>query len=52
VEVLVIGSEPGIARNLQVFYFSLGLLITLLATGMWVTKHGVSLGGARHYTIH
>jgi hypothetical protein len=29
VEVMVIGSPAGLARNLQVFYFSLGLLIVL-----------------------
>ncbi len=31
VEVLVIGSSPGIARNLQVFYFGLGMLIAVIA---------------------
>lgn len=31
VEVLVIGSPAGVARNLQVFYFGLGLLILLLS---------------------
>ncbi len=31
VEVLVIGSPAGIARNLQVFYFGLGGLILLLS---------------------
>lgn len=35
VEVLVIGSDPGLARNLQVFYSSLGLVILLLAVAMW-----------------
>jgi hypothetical protein len=39
VEVLVIGSQPGIARNLQVFYFTLGLLILLLAAALWATEH-------------
>jgi hypothetical protein len=52
VEVLVIGSDPGIARNLQVFYFSLGFLITILATAMWVTEHGGRFAGARHNTSH
>jgi hypothetical protein len=52
VEVLVIGSEPGLARNLQVFYFTLGLLIAGLATAMWMAEHGVSLGGVRHNTVH
>jgi hypothetical protein len=40
VEVLVIGSPPGIARNLQVFYFTLGLLILVLAGGMWLSQRG------------
>jgi hypothetical protein len=31
VEVFSIGSEPGVARNLQVFYFGLGLIIVVLA---------------------
>jgi hypothetical protein len=35
VEALVIGSPPGIARNLQIFYFTLGLLILLLAAAWW-----------------
>jgi hypothetical protein len=43
VEVLVIGSPAGIARNLQLFYFTLGLLITIVATALWVPKHGISL---------
>jgi hypothetical protein len=40
VEVLVIGSPAGIARNLQVFYFTLGLLILVLAVGMWLSERG------------
>jgi hypothetical protein len=43
VEVLVIGSEPGVARNLQLFYFSLGLLIAVLASALWVREHAMSL---------
>ena len=39
VEVLVIGSEPGVARNLQIFYFALGALILLLAIASWVAAH-------------
>jgi hypothetical protein len=31
VEILVIGSPPGVARNLQIFYILLGLTIALLA---------------------
>ena len=38
VEVLVIGSPPGIARTLQVFYCALGLLIVVVAAGMWATE--------------
>jgi hypothetical protein len=48
VEVLVIGSEPGVARNLQLFYFALGLLIALLASVIWVKGHGVGFGRVRH----
>jgi hypothetical protein len=42
VEVLVIGSPPGIARNLQAFYFTLGLLIVVLAVGMRVSERGAA----------
>jgi hypothetical protein len=35
VEVLAIGSDPGYARNLQVFYIALGLLIVVLAFLQW-----------------
>ncbi|MDI6697132.1 MAG: hypothetical protein QME21_18960 [Anaerolineales bacterium] len=31
IEILIIGSPPGIARNLQIFYFTLGVLILLLS---------------------
>ena len=34
VEVLVIGSAPGVARTLQVFYSTLGLLIAVIAAVM------------------
>ena len=40
VEVLVIGSDPGVARSLQIFYFGLGLLIALLSAGHWATGRG------------
>jgi hypothetical protein len=43
VEVLVIGSEPGLARNLQVFYFTLGLVIAILAAALWAIEHRVGL---------
>jgi hypothetical protein len=46
VEVLVIGSDPGIARNLQLFYFGFGLLIAVLAAAIWVSEHGLRFGGA------
>jgi peptidoglycan/LPS O-acetylase OafA/YrhL len=35
VEVFAIGSDPGAARTLQIFYFSLGLLIVVLAFLQW-----------------
>jgi hypothetical protein len=37
VEVLIIGSPPGVARTLQIFYLALGLLIVIIAaTQYWV----------------
>lgn len=38
VEVLVIGSDPGIARTLQLFYFVLGALIVALAAALWFAQ--------------
>jgi hypothetical protein len=38
VEVLVIGSDEGLARNLQVFYFTLGLVIAVIAAVMLFTE--------------
>lgn len=35
VEVLAIGSPPGIAQVLQIFYFGLGVLITIASIGIW-----------------
>jgi hypothetical protein len=35
VEVLAIGSPAGIAQVLQVFYFGLGVLITITSIGIW-----------------
>lgn len=45
VEVLVVSSDPGVARNLQLFYFALGLLIAGLATTLWMTKHELTKVG-------
>jgi hypothetical protein len=42
VEVLVIGSPAGLARNLQLFYTTIGLLTALLAAGLWLSEPGVS----------
>jgi hypothetical protein len=36
VEVMVIGSPPGVALTLQIVYFGLGTLIVLLALGAWL----------------
>jgi hypothetical protein len=36
VEVLVIGSPPGIAQILQVFYFGLGTAIAMVSIGIWL----------------
>jgi hypothetical protein len=35
VEVLVIGSSEGIARNLQIFYFGIGCTISILSLSVW-----------------
>jgi uncharacterized membrane protein (UPF0136 family) len=51
VEVLVIGSEPGVARNLQLFYFAWGLLIAVLASVIWVRGHGVRFASVRRTTL-
>jgi hypothetical protein len=52
VEVLVIGSEPGLARNLQLFYFTLGLVIAVLAAALWAIEHGVGLRHVTHSRVH
>ena len=38
VEVLIIGSPAGVARNLQGFYLGLGLLVAVLAISLWVVE--------------
>lgn len=48
VEVLVIGSEPGLARNLQVFYFAFGLAMAALALSCWTTEHAARSSGLSH----
>ena len=35
VEVLVIGSPEGVAQALQIFYFGLGTLISVIVAGIW-----------------
>lgn len=45
VEVLVIGSDPGVARTLQLLYFGLGLLMVLLAAALWLPQRRVGLNG-------
>jgi hypothetical protein len=35
VEVLIIGSDPGPARFMQVFYFGLGTAVEMAALGIW-----------------
>lgn len=36
VEILIIGSEAGLARTLQLFYLGLGGLIVLLSVTLWI----------------
>ncbi|MEZ4726949.1 MAG: hypothetical protein R3E79_07430 [Caldilineaceae bacterium] len=45
VEVLVIGSDPGVARTLQLLYVSLGLLMVLLAAALWLAGRRMNLNG-------
>jgi hypothetical protein len=52
VEVLVIGSEPGLARNLQVFYFAFGLVLAALSFWWWTTEHTPQPSSMRHSTTH
>jgi hypothetical protein len=35
VEVMAIGSPPGIAQTLQIFYYGLGVVIEIMAVGVW-----------------
>ncbi len=35
IEILVIGSPVGIARTLQIFYFGIGTLISILSISVW-----------------
>lgn len=42
VEVMVIGSPEGISRDLQIFYFTLGGLIILLAAAFWLVNRPAS----------
>ncbi len=42
VEVLVIGSDPGVARTLQLFYFILGGVLVLLAGALWAGQRKVA----------
>jgi hypothetical protein len=47
VEVLVVGSEPGLMRSLQMTYFAIGLLIVAVAAWSWSSRHkGEPLGRA------
>lgn len=48
VEVLVIGSEPGVARNLQVFYFAFGLAMAVAALWCWTTEHTAQPSSLSH----
>jgi hypothetical protein len=39
VEVLVVGSQAGLMRTLQIFYFLFGLVLAVLATWQWAHEH-------------
>lgn len=51
IEVLVIGSDPGLARNLQLLYFTLGLLIVLLARALWAAQRPVTVYRAQQRKV-
>lgn len=38
IEILVIGSPPGVARSLQILYFGLGTSISALAAAAWLLE--------------
>jgi hypothetical protein len=38
VEILVIGSPPGIARTLQIVYFGVGALMNAICIGLWLLE--------------
>jgi hypothetical protein len=40
VEVMIIGSPPGVAQFLQIFYFGLGTLIVAVSLGVWFIDLG------------
>ena len=42
VEVLVIGSDPGVARSLQVFYSTLGLIIAVAAAALLLIERSAA----------
>ena len=48
VEVLVVGSQLGLMRSLQVFYFTCGLLTIGVATWPWTPQHVASLRHTWH----
>ena len=52
VEVLVIGSPPGIARTLQIFYYGLGTVIAVVAIGSWFLDLVVGPEGTRVGEAH
>jgi hypothetical protein len=44
VEVMVIGSDTGVARDLQLFYFGLGMLIVVVAMFLRISEFRVKPG--------
>jgi hypothetical protein len=52
VEVMAIGSPAGLARNLQIFYFTLGVCIFALAASIWATEHSGTSGRLGQSPVH
>lgn len=52
VEVLTIGSDPGVARNLQILYFVWGLAMVAVGSSLWLSQRIASAPGGRLSSVH